>query len=316
MSGSGPSLPASDPSNLAAIFRAFEDVGAVTSLPEGHLLWRRGDAGKHVFLLLRGTMEVSRDAPTGEAGGVFLRTVREGEMVGDLAAVCGCSRTAAVRTESPCMVRRIPARVFREVVYRRPELLLPILLLQAQRLISSSDHVVEASEHCLHDPCTRVYNSQFFQECLRLQVDNADRTRDALSVAWVEVDRPHAGSQVGESPDSGPILAKVARYLSAAGRPSPRVVSRAPGWNFAILLFGAGAPEAAEYAERVRRRVERMKPGRSAGPRGSVTISVGVATYPEDGRNGLGLVLAAKRRAREARRTGGNRVIADRTLPT
>ena len=66
---------------------------------------------------------------------------------------------------------------------------------------------------------------------------------------------------------------------------------------------------ACHLAEKVRGEVER---GRLVfdGARLSVTVSVGVAVWPEDGRDGAALVAAADRALYAAKEGGRNRVVA------
>jgi two-component system, cell cycle response regulator len=86
-----------------------------------------------------------------------------------------------------------------------------------------------------------------------------------------------------------------------------RQATRFGGDEFQMLLPGLSKQEALEVAEEVRHRVEDCafeRDGVCANP----TLSVGVATYPEDGTTRDSLTRAADRALYRAKRRGGNAV--------
>jgi diguanylate cyclase (GGDEF)-like protein len=65
------------------------------------------------------------------------------------------------------------------------------------------------------------------------------------------------------------------------------------------------------YAERLRRHIEKHPfKGEESQPLGDVTISIGIATFPEDGTDGDTLIEHADQALYEAKESGRNRVIA------
>lgn len=89
----------------------------------------------------------------------------------------------------------------------------------------------------------------------------------------------------------------------------PDLVARYGGEEFMIILYGVGKDEAYSIAERIRSRVAdaRFQGGENQ-PMGKVTISMGVATYPEDALNGDDLIHAADQALYRAKRSGRNNV--------
>ena len=80
-------------------------------------------------------------------------------------------------------------------------------------------------------------------------------------------------------------------------------VTRYGGDEFAILLANTPKTGAVVYAERMKGMVERHPFGH-----GAVTMSLGVATLPEDAETGNELVIAADRALYEAKGLGRNAV--------
>jgi diguanylate cyclase (GGDEF)-like protein len=86
------------------------------------------------------------------------------------------------------------------------------------------------------------------------------------------------------------------------------MVARYGGDEFMILLPHTTKTVAAEIAERIRRAVE-TTPLISESEVASVTLSLGVSTYPEDGKSTDALVEAADRSMYKAKERGGNAVV-------
>src|SRR5213076_2897516 len=92
-------------------------------------------------------------------------------------------------------------------------------------------------------------------------------------------------------PAGDEVLRQLARVLNDARRAND-VVARYGGEEFAVILVDTAKFTAAKVAERVRERVyahdfsdAALKAGKSAG---KISVSVGVATFPDDGTDAEG----------------------------
>ncbi len=90
------------------------------------------------------------------------------------------------------------------------------------------------------------------------------------------------------------------------------IAARYGGEEFAVLLVEIGAKDqTVAVAERLRAIVERHKFSyEQTQPGGSVTISIGVSCYPEDGLAADELIQAADEALYRAKNEGRNRVVA------
>jgi diguanylate cyclase (GGDEF)-like protein len=84
------------------------------------------------------------------------------------------------------------------------------------------------------------------------------------------------------------------------------VLAKYGGDEFTIILPQTNRQGAAVVAERVRAAV--AEHAFALAPVGRITVSLGVATFPEDGQDSLGLLQAADRALYVAKRRGRNRV--------
>ncbi len=120
-------------------------------------------------------------------------------------------------------------------------------------------------------PLTGLANHRAFQERLIVEVDRAQRYGRPLSVACIDVDGfKDVNDQFGHQTGDHALSAVAARLLSVAR--ATDLVGRLGGDEFAILL-----PETtAEAAEVVARRAHELIRLDLAGPKPSITVSIGI----------------------------------------
>jgi two-component system, cell cycle response regulator len=103
------------------------------------------------------------------------------------------------------------------------------------------------------------------------------------------------------------VVGEVGRIIGELHEEEGRQATRFGGDEYQTILPGLSKQEAMEVAEEIRRRVEDHSFEREgASPR--PTLSLGVATYPEDGETGDALTHAADQALYRAKRSGGNTV--------
>lgn len=121
------------------------------------------------------------------------------------------------------------------------------------------------------DPLTGLANHRAFQERMIVEVDRAQRYSRPLSLACIDVDGfKDVNDQFGHQTGDEALTAVAARLVSVAR--TTDLVARLGGDEFAILL-----PETtAEAAEVVARRAHEMIRVDLAGPKPSITVSIGI----------------------------------------
>ncbi len=146
-----------------------------------------------------------------------------------------------------------------------------------------------------------------FDEEFEHSLEAASSERQALSVLMADIDNLKKindahGHLLGEF-----IVGEVGRIIGELHEEEGRQATRFGGDEYQTLLPGLPKKEASEVAEEIRRRVEEHafeQEGVFANP----TLSLGVATYPEDGETRDALTRAADKALYRAKRLGGNTV--------
>jgi CRP-like cAMP-binding protein len=98
-------------SDLAALAAHGHEQDA----PEGQVLVREGATGGSLFVILSGSVAVSR-------GGRRIGRLGEGDLLGEVAMLAGGPRTASAVVESDARLLVIPASAVHELVEQRPSL--------------------------------------------------------------------------------------------------------------------------------------------------------------------------------------------------
>src|SRR3990172_5416799 len=197
----------------------FADLGPLapeSALDPGAGLWREGDAGDHVVLLLEGRLEVSHQTPEGEE--LVLRHLYPGAVAGEMAALDGQARSATVRARSPSRALSIPAVRFREFLRERPDVLEQLFWLQLERVRSLTWRVSRTHHRAITDPLTGLYNYGFFRERLAMELERAQLTGDTLALTIFDIDHFKHYNDTHGHQEGNKVLQKVAEILKQTGR--------------------------------------------------------------------------------------------------
>jgi diguanylate cyclase (GGDEF)-like protein len=129
------------------------------------------------------------------------------------------------------------------------------------------------------DALTGLLNRRAFDERLAVELGRARRSRGALTVVVADLDRlkemnDRHGHEAGDR-----ALRLAASALAAEARESD-AVARIGGDEFAAVLADTDHAGARRYADRVRGRLRRARPSTAA----PTELSIGAATFPQDGR--------------------------------
>jgi two-component system cell cycle response regulator len=157
------------------------------------------------------------------------------------------------------------------------------------------------------DGLTEVYNHRTFQERLAQEIARANRYSRPLSLLMIDVDHFKVYNDTYGHPQGDSVLQDLARLLREMSRTSD-TVARYGGEEFAIILPETDSVGAQKIAQRLLEQVEHHPfPGQEGMPGGTLTISIGVATYASAGSKDA-LLQAADMALYTAKREGRNRV--------
>ncbi len=150
------------------------------------------------------------------------------------------------------------------------------------------------------DPLTQLWNRGAFQRKLMETLAAAEQSRLPASLLLVDLDHFKEYNDRAGHLEGDQALTAVARMLQQATR-SGDYVARYGGEEFAVILPETTKLNALKLAERIRLAMDGITP--------ALTLSVGVATFPQDAPGWKELLQQSDRALYEAKRLGRNRVV-------
>lgn len=167
-----------------------------------------------------------------------------------------------------------------------------------KRTTQMADHVAYIKDKAQRDPLTKALNRQSTVDAIRHHI-NAPDTK-FFSIAFFDIDsfktiNDTLGHTVGDE-----ALINVSNLFMSRKRKTDDF-GRYGGDEFILILPGVNAPMAIEICDRLREEVSKTtKP--------KITISMGIATYPYDGRTPTELLEVADKGLYKIKETGKNQV--------
>jgi len=231
----------------------------------------------------------------------------------------------------PLMAGESPAGVLRldstsTGAYTQDDLrFLDILLDLVGTALTNARLFARTQQLAVTDSLTGLALRRPFLEQLTRELIRAGRSREPVSVLMLDVDHFKAYNDTFGHTAGDLILKRVAEILRAAAPPGG-TVGRYGGEEFVVLLPRFARHQAGEVAEKVRRTVERklqevpreaerrapqaVRTAQTTELGAGVTVSVGLAAFPDDAQVDLELIRLADARLYQAKHAGRNCVIS------
>ena len=158
------------------------------------------------------------------------------------------------------------------------------------------------------DALTGVYNRRYFDDMLEKFTALTKRYNEPLSILIADIDHFKSINDTYGHIAGDLVLQQVTKNISDTLRKSD-ILTRYGGEEFAIILPATNMASALEKAKRIRQQVESAGfDGIVTGKPLKVTISIGVANFPEHGAEYEAIVTAADSALYKAKKSGRNRV--------
>lgn len=156
-----------------------------------------------------------------------------------------------------------------------------------------------------YDALTGLPNRSTFRDRLRVALDEAEASGDLLAVALLDIDRFKTVNEALGQGEADRLLQRLVERLERM-IPEGCTLARVGGDDLALMMpRAAGARQAMRTCEAMLAAVR--TPWDVGESTFSVTASLGLALYPNDGREALTLLKNAERAQRRARDAGGDR---------
>jgi len=161
-------------------------------------------------------------------------------------------------------------------------------------------------ESATRDGLTGLLNHRSFRDSLIRELSLAQKSGMPLSIVFMDVDHFKQFNDAHGHLAGDEVLRKIAE-LASIEVGDRGVVARYGGEELVALLPGLAKEPSRRLAETIRARIERHPfPGRETQPLGKVTLSLGLATYPENGTTPTHLIAQADQAVYAAKEAGRN----------
>ncbi len=184
---------------------------------------------------------------------------------------------------------------------------LDILLDLVNAAIANARLFAQTEQLALTDGLTGLYRRQPLLDQLTREIARASRTKEPLAVLMLDLDNFKQYNDTFGHPAGDVVLKTVADVIRSTV-PADGLPARYGGEEFAIILPKAGRNEAAEVAERIRKQIASTSVSAAGSGGRRVTVSAGLAVFPDDAHSALELIRRADQRLYAAKRAGKNRV--------
>ena len=158
------------------------------------------------------------------------------------------------------------------------------------------------------DELTGVFNRRYFNQRYEREFMRASRYQRPLTIMMVDIDHFKIFNDTNGHLLGDKVLKLVALTLENSLRKAD-LLARFGGEEFVIVLPEITKEKGRKVAEKLRRAIERAEfPKAKSQPLGCITVSVGLASFPEDSQEGNTLLAIADQGLYEAKARGRNQV--------
>lgn len=178
---------------------------------------------------------------------------------------------------------------------------------------SEASSAVPVSAGTVRDSLTDLFSRHYLEEFLEAELRRSGRKHRRVGTIVVDVDKFRQVNETYGMAAGDAVLREVSARLRAKTRRED-VVARYGGEEFVIVLPEASVEATKHCAEQIRediRELQVKEGGRTVGP---LTVSAGVAVYPDHAVTSEDLLASAKQALAQAKASGRDRVVVAQAL--
>src|SRR5437016_2588743 len=223
------------------------------------------------------------------------------------------ARGAEADHESVDMLVQPIARLLRRVAERSAQLEVArtALDLEIKKRIWAEHDLMHANrrlhDQAMRDAVTGLYNRGFLEESLAREKVRAKRHGHTLAVMMINVDHFREFNDTLGRTAGDAILRSIGPWLVSLSR-AEDLVARYDGDEFALVMANVSRQIVWQRADLICQRARNLQIGHNDPQLGPITVSVGIAIFPEDGASTQAVLEAAEQALISSKRAGRNGV--------
>jgi diguanylate cyclase (GGDEF)-like protein/PAS domain S-box-containing protein len=163
----------------------------------------------------------------------------------------------------------------------------------------------------IRDVLTGLFNRRYMEESLEREMRRAARGRYAVGIIMLDLDHFKRFNDTHGHEAGDDLLRRVGGTLQRSIR-AEDIACRYGGEEFTLIMPEASLIDAANRAETIRESIKASTVGHRHHQLGGVTISGGVATFPDHGPTGEAVLRAADAALYQAKARGRDRIVMNR----
>ncbi len=182
-----------------------------------------------------------------------------------------------------------------------------VVVLERNALYTQTERLKKLS---ITDPLTGMLNRRYFQERLEEEIARSSRRGHFLSLMMLDIDGFKTYNDTFGHPAGDKLLKLISDAIMNTVRTND-IVARFGGDEFLVLLPETDASTAMHIAERIRAEISQVALAPGGAPVSSspaVTVSIGIASYPNHGQTLERMIEQVDRAMYKAKTKGKNRI--------
>jgi diguanylate cyclase (GGDEF)-like protein/PAS domain S-box-containing protein len=161
----------------------------------------------------------------------------------------------------------------------------------------------------IRDPLTGLFNRRYMEESLQREIMRAERKKTTIGIVMIDIDHfkqfnDRYGHAAGDE-----LLARIGDYFKARTRGGD-VACRYGGEEFILFLPESTMQNTCKRAEEMRKEVQTLEVRYQGEALMPITLSFGIALYPDQGTQSKALLRAVDAALYRAKQEGRNRIVA------
>ena len=160
----------------------------------------------------------------------------------------------------------------------------------------------------VRDALTGLFNRRYMEESLKREMQRCDRKQQPLSIVMIDVDRFKRFNDTFGHNAGDAVLRELAQLLQKYVRGSD-IACRYGGEEFTLILPEASLDVTQQRAEQIRTAAKQLNVECNGQSVGAITLSMGVASFPNYGLDPEVVIKAADEALYRAKNEGRDRVI-------